>query len=140
MLARVETSVPGNSLPVKNLEALVGAAGWARLPAAVRARFGNGARAALYKGDGFFERTKLGFLWALAGTLFGRPLPARRGRALVEIRVATDARGEVWARCYRFANGAETALSVKHAGNGPWLEERAGALIMRLKVFEENRA
>jgi hypothetical protein len=126
--------------PAKDIEALVGAAGWSRLPARVRARFASNVSAADFAGTGSFEANGFGRVFAIAGLLFGRPLPLRTGAAAVRIEVRACARGEVWTRAYRFANGAEIVSSVKHAGAGRWLEERAGALIMRLSVFEEGGA
>ncbi len=127
-------------LPAKNLEALVGAEGWARLPAAVRARFAANVRTADYQGAGMFEATPMGRAFACLGFLFGRPLPVRTGGADVAIQVRTEPRGEVWTRTYRFAKGIEIISSIKHAGAARWLEERAGPLIMRLDVFEQNSA
>src|SRR5262245_12971111 len=126
--------------PSKNLEALVGAAGWTRLPAAVIARFGGAAMDAAFAGAGQFEASWIGRLFARLGFLFGRPLPAHAGPARVFIRVTPTPAGEVWTRIYCFENGDEIVRSVKHAGRGAWLEERAGPLIMRLNVFEENCA
>jgi hypothetical protein len=124
----------------KNLQALVGAAGWARLPDAVIARFGGAALDAEYAGEGRFEANWAGRVFARLGLIFGRPLPAHVGAAKVFIRVTQSAAGEAWTRIYCFAGGDEIVRSVKHAGRGAWLEERAGPLIMRLKVFEEKRA
>jgi hypothetical protein len=67
-------------------------------------------------------------------------LPLRAGAAAVHIAVRATADGETWIRRYRFADGEETVASVKHAGAGDWLEERAGPLIMRLAVSVENGA
>ena len=126
--------------PSKDIAALVGPAGWARLPAAVRARFGANVRGANYDGEGVFDASPLGRAFAILGLAFGRPLPLRTGTARVRIEVRAQARGEVWRRVYQFANGVEPVSSIKHAGAGPWLEERAGLLIMRLDVFEEAGA
>ena len=126
--------------PPKNLEALVGPAGWARLPGAVIARFGGAAMDAAFAGAGQFEATWIGRLFARLGFLFGRPLPTHVGAAQVFIRVTPSAAGETWTRIYCFDDGDEIVRSVKHAGRGAWLEERAGPLIMRLNVFEEDRA
>lgn len=128
----------GKEPPAKDLEALVGAEGWARLPAAARARFASRTKTADYVGTGVFEATLLGRLFAYLGFIFGRPLPVRVGQADVAIRVRTEPRGEVWTRAYEFPNGMEIVSSVKHAGARDWLEERAGPLIMRLNVFEER--
>jgi Domain of unknown function (DUF4166) len=126
--------------PPKNLERLVGAAGWARLPPAIAARFGGACADCEFAGAGRFEANWLGRTFAALGFLFGRPLPIRAGAARVFIRVAPTPAGEEWTRIYCFANGDEIVRSVKHAGAGAWLEERAGPLIMRLAVFEENGA
>src|SRR5262245_41547000 len=53
----------GPRIPSKNLEALVGAAGWARLPAAVIARFGGAAMDAEFAGEGRFEASWIGRLF-----------------------------------------------------------------------------
>lgn len=121
--------------PSKNLEALVGAEGWARLPAAVAARFGACADAE-YAGEGEFHANWAGRAFAALGVLFGRPLPLGVGAARVAISVRQTPRGEVWTRNYDFLGREEVVRSVKHAGRGDWLEERAGPLIMRLAVFE----
>ena len=95
-LAALETTSPvnGGGSPAKNLEALVGAAGWARLPAAVIARFGGAAMAAEFAGEGEFEASWVGRIFARLGLLFGRPLPAHVGAARVFIRVRPTQAGE----------------------------------------------
>lgn len=70
------------------------------------------------------------------------PCPSQ-GRERVLERFAAGApssAGEAWTRIYCFEGGEEIVRSVKHAGRGPWLEERAGPPIMRLAVFEERGA
>jgi hypothetical protein len=106
----------------------------------VIARFGGAEMAAEFAGEGEFEASWVGRIFARLGLLFGRPLPAHVGRARVFIRVRPTPAGEEWTRIYCFAGGDEIVRSVKHAGRGAWLEERAGPLIMRLRVFEEERA
>src|SRR5262249_29969201 len=106
----------------------------------VAARFGGASVAADYAGEGVFEATTIGRALALFGMLFGRPLPLAVGAAHVFIRVNPTAAGESWTRIYCFEGGEEIARSVKHAGAGDWLEERAGPLVMRLAVFEERGA
>jgi len=123
----------------KNLAALVGEAGWARLPRRIAQRF-SGAMSADFEGVGRFESNLAGKAFALLGTLLGRPLPMHDGAAAVFIRVRPHHAGEAWVRRYVFAHGAETVRSVKHAGAGAWLEERAGPLVMRLRVFEHGKA
>ncbi len=126
----------------KGLAALVGSAGWARLPVRVAERF-SGAMSADFEGVGRFESSLVGTAFAFVGLLFGRPLPLSDGAAHVFIRVrplAPPGAGEAWVRRYAFAHAAETVCSVKSAGSGAWLEERAGPLVMRLRVFEHRRA
>jgi Domain of unknown function (DUF4166) len=124
----------------ETIERRLGAAAWARLPEAVRQRFSGGAQAREYVGDGEFKASFVGRVFALLGLALGRPLPLRTGSARVLIQVTRSAGGEVWRRAYAFAHGDEIVRSVKQAGNGAWLEERAGPLIMRLRVFEGRGA
>jgi hypothetical protein len=137
LLPGAARSVPA---PSKNLQALVGAAGWARLPPAAAARFGSRVVDAEFAGEGQFEASWIGRVFAWIGLIFGRPLPVRAGAARVYIRVIPRETGEEWTRIYGFADGDEIVRSIKHAGCGAWLEERAGPLIMRLAVFEQDRA
>jgi Domain of unknown function (DUF4166) len=120
----------------ETIERLLGAAAWARLPHAVRQRFSGGAEMREYVGEGEFKASLVGRVFAVLGVALGRPLPLRTGSARVLIQVKRTAVGEVWRRAYGFARGDEIVRSVKQAGGGAWLEERAGPLIMRLSVFE----
>jgi uncharacterized protein DUF4166 len=131
---------PKAEAPSKNLERLVGPEGWSRLPRAVVARFGGAATSAEFAGEGDFEANAVGRLFACLGVLFGRPLPLGRGKAAVFIRVTPTPAGEAWSRLYGFDGRDELVRSIKHKGDGDWLEERAGALVMRLKVFEDRGA
>lgn len=124
--------------PGKTLQRLVGAVGWARLPAAVRARFSG--ESAEYIGEGWFEASPIGRVFAWLGLALGRPLPLNTGSARVLIQVTPTADGEIWRRAYSFDASSEIVRSAKQAGRGPWLEERAGPLLMRLAVFEERGA
>jgi hypothetical protein len=124
----------------KDLERLVGAEAWARLPRAVRERFGAAAREAEYVGEGEFRANALGRFFAWIGSFVGRPLPLSTGPARILILVAPSAEGEMWRRLYSFPGRAELVRSIKRAGAGPWLEEGAGPLAMRLAVSEERGA
>ncbi len=128
------------NLELGGIERLVGAEGWARLPPAVRARFSGGEIMREYSGVGEFRASWIGRAFAWLGLALGRPLPLRTGRARVLIQVERNAAGELWRRAYEFAGGHEIVRSVKQEGSGAWLEERAGPLTMRLKVFEERQA
>src|SRR5262249_27522406 len=122
----------------RDLAALVGP-GWAQLSPTVQRRFAA-SRTKIFAGTGTFEATRVGRLLALPGLLFGRPLPLRTGEAQVRVNVSPEGRGDVWRRTYRFGGREETALSAKEIGRGAWLEERAGAVVMRLDVFVEGHA
>src|SRR5262245_21838154 len=120
----VDTCIIGTRaapLPGKNLARLVGPEGWARLPRSVAARFGGECLDATFAGEGRFEASWIGRVFAALGTAFGRPLPVRTGTARVHIRVAPTDSGETWTRAYRFAHGDEIVQSIKHPGRGAWL-------------------
>lgn len=133
-LARAPTSAPAGGK--QHLAALVGPA-WTSLSPAIQARFAPRTTRATFLGEGVFAANLYGRLCALAGVCFGRPLPLRTGLAFVDIEVAPGPRGETWTRLYRFKNGGEVVASTKHAA-GAWLEERAGPIVMRLRVFVEG--
>jgi hypothetical protein len=111
---------------------------WCSLSPAIQARFAPRAARAIYFGEGVFAANWFGRLCALAGACFGRPLPLRTGHASVDIEVAPGPGGEVWKRLYRFGPAAEVVASTKHTA-GAWLEERAGPVVMRLRVFVADR-
>jgi hypothetical protein len=138
MLARTQTPTPTKP----SLENLVGPEGWARLAPQVRARFARGR--ADYVGEGCFKANFWGRLCARAGILFGRPLPVRTGACALHIKVRPEnlrkGGGERWLRACDFAGHVELVTSIKRFGAGSWLEETAGHLIMRLRVFEQDGA
>jgi hypothetical protein len=116
----------------------VGLNDWAALPPEVRARFTDRAAVMRFEGTGRFEANAAGRVFAWIGLLFGRPLPLGAGEAAVAVDVRTTPKGQVWTRRYGFGRGVETVVSAKRLGRGPWLEERAGLLVMRLEVFRDG--
>lgn len=122
----------------RGVAGLLGVRDWAALPPEVRARFTPGAATLRFRGTGRFEANWAGRLFAGLGLLFGRPLPLGVGEAEVEVEVSTGPEGQTWRRSYGFEQRRETVVSTKHLGRGEWLEERAGVLLMRLKVFRDG--
>jgi hypothetical protein len=124
---------------------LVGEAGWARLPLAVRARFGAHAAAetVVYEGAMAVRATGLARLLAQACRLVGTPLAPWTGEAVpVRVTVRLDGRGLVWDRLYHF-DGRTPALvtSRKQVGrDGELLEMARGGLGLRSVVSEEGGA
>ena len=146
MTRSLTTSLPAADAPRSlDLPALVGAAGWARLPAAVRRRFGVDHGAATYVGRMELRCSPIGRVFALASRLFGSPLSAVTSTAVpTSVRVFDDGRGGmVWERSFHTA-GAEAphvVRSTKQLGDdGGLLERTDGGLSMALDVFEERGA
>ena len=128
-----------------DLAAVVGAAGWARLPAAVRRRFGLAHGAATYAGRMELRCSPVGRVFALLSRLFGSPLSGVTAAAVTaSVDVFADGRGGmVWER--RFHTAGERAphvvRSTKQLGaDGGLLERTDGGLSMALDVFEEAGA
>lgn len=128
-----------------DLSALVGAAGWARLPAAVRRRFAAGHADVVYEGRMDLHCSRLGRAYALLARLFGSPLTAARTQALpTRVRVQNDGRGGViWERSFAARPGIpqQTVRSTKLRGaEGGLVERTDGGLAMNLDVFEDQGA
>ena len=128
-----------------DLAALVGPAGWARLPAAVRRRFGVDHGAATYVGRMALRCNAAGRGFALLSRLFGSPLSGRSSNAVpTSVRVFDDGRGGmVWERRFHAADGRAPHIvrSTKQVGVDACLLERTdGGLSMALRVFEEHGA
>ena len=128
-----------------DLAALVGAAGWGRLPAAVRRRFGLDHGAATYTGRMELRCSPVGRAFALLSRLFGSPLSGVTAAAVpTSVDVFDDGRGGmVWER--RFHTAGERAphvvRSTKQLGaDGGLFERTDGGLSMTLDVFEEAGA
>ena len=146
MTRSLTTSLPAADAPRSlALPTLVGAAGWARLPAAVRRRFGVDHGTATYVGRMALRCSPVGRVFALASRLFGSPLSGVTANAVpTSVRVFDDGRGGmVWERSFHTAgDGAPHVVrSTKQLGDdGGLLERTDGGLGMALDVFEERGA
>ena len=143
-----------NTLPLRSqadarapldLAALVGASGWARLPAAVRRRFGVDHGAATYVGRMALHCSPAGRVFALLSRLFGSPLSGVTSNAVpTSVRVFDDGRGGmVWERRFHAADARapHVVRSTRQVGaDGGLLERTDGGLSMALHVFEERGA
>jgi len=128
-----------------DLPALVGSAGWARLPAAVRRRFGVDHGAATYVGRMDLRCSPVGRVFAALARLFGSPLSGATATAVpTSVRVFDDGRGGmVWERSFHTAGAGapHVVRSTKQLGGDAGLVERTdGGLAMALEVFEERGA
>ncbi len=133
-----------------DLSDYVGAAGWARLPAAVRRRFGAGHPDVDYTGRMDLRCSGIGRIYACLSRAFGSPLTGLQARGLAAtVRVRGNGQGGVvWERLFGdAANGAAGAATVRSTkepgmgGPGGQLTERTdGGLAMALDVIEEDGA
>ena len=128
-----------------DLPALVGTTAWARLPAAVRRRFGIDHGAATYVGRMELRCSPAGRVFAALSRLFGSPLSGVTSAAVpTSVRVFDDGRGGmVWERSFHTAGGRapHVVRSTKMLGAGGGLLERTdGGLSMALDVFEARGA
>jgi hypothetical protein len=126
-----------------DLPALVGAAGWARLPEAVRRRFGVDHGAAIYVGRMALRCSPAGRVFAALSRLFGSPLSGVTSTAVpTSVRVFDDGRGGmVWERSFHTADGRapHVVRSTKSlGGDGGLIERTDGGLSMALRAFEER--
>jgi len=129
-----------------DLAALVGAEGWARLPAAVQRRFGLAHADTTYIGHMELGCSRIGGLYARLAHLFGGPLTRINASAVTTtVRVSGNGRGGVvWERAFHRrgrlgAGHARVVRSTKEPGpDGGLLERTDGGLSMALDVFEEN--
>ena len=124
---------------------LMGEAAWARLPAAVQARFAAGAHAetCVYAGRMSVRASWLGALFAHACRLIGTPLAPWVGEDVpVDVIVgAAPAGGVTWARSYRFEGRAPVVVSSRKLMSPTGLLEVVrGGLGMRLVASEEAGA
>jgi hypothetical protein len=126
---------------------LVGPAGWARLPPAIRARFGRPVYACeRFEGRMIaVEASRVGLLFAGLARLIGTPLAPHRGRDVpvtIELRPEFRGAGVVWDREYRFPDRRPILVtSTKRlASNGDLLECVGGGFGMSLDVFKRDRA
>ena len=128
-----------------DLSALVGSAGWTRLPAAVRRRFGVDHGAATYVGRMELRCSPVGRVFAVLSRLFGSPLSGATATAVpTSVRVFDDGHGGmVWERSFHTAGAGapHVVRSTKQLGGDASLVERTdGGLAMALEVFEEGGA
>jgi hypothetical protein len=129
--------------------ALLPAGDWARLPRAVRRRFGRRLaplESAVYVGEVVHTRlSAFGWLYAACARLAGSPLPlASGGRVPAAVVVTEDdvAGGQSWTRLYARAGRAPQVIhSAKRFAGPTGLEECVGAGVgMRLVLTVEDRA
>jgi len=126
-----------------DLAALVGPAGWARLPAAVRRRFGRGHGSATYAGRLALRCSLAGRVFAALARAFGSPLSGTTDEVPAAVRVFDDGRGGmVWERHFHTvdAGAPHVVRSVKQQGAGGLEERTDGGLGMDLRVFEDGGA
>ena len=146
MTPSLTTPLPAPAAPRRlDLAALVGAGGWARLPAAVRRRFGVDHGAATYVGRMELRASPVGRVFAALSRLFASPLSGATSTAVpASVRVFDDGRGGmVWERSFHTAgdNAPHRVRSTKQLGGDGGLRERTdGGLAMALNVFEEHGA
>lgn len=131
--------------PALDLPALVGAAGWSRLPTAVQHRFAVAHADATYEGHMDLRCSAVGHIYAALARVLGGPLTHLNTNAVpTTVRVSGNGRGGVvWER--RFHTGAagqdRVVRSTKELGaDGGLLERTDGGLSMSLDVFEEAGA
>lgn len=127
-----------------DLATVVGAPGWARLPAAVQRRFAAGHGDAVYAGTLDLHCSAIGRCFAWLSVVLGGPLTTLRATAAAEVRVHANGRGGVvWERCLKLPGraGERVVRSTKEPGpDGGLVERTDGGLAMDLRVFEEDGA
>jgi hypothetical protein len=114
--------------------ALLGEAGWARLPESVRRRFGQhveGGRTLVYVGEIVECRmSRAGWWLAQLGRLIGSPLPLGRDAlvpATVSVTEDKAGGGQLWTRIYGRAHGfPQVVHSAKRFAGPTGLEEYVG--------------
>jgi len=127
-----------------DLAALVGAAGWSRLPPAVRRRFGRGHGTATFVGRMTMRCSAAGRVFAALAKAFGSPLSSATDDAVpASVHVSGDGRGGmVWERCFHTAGPGlpHVVRSVKRMGASGLEERTDGGLGMGLRAFEQGGA
>ena len=121
---------------------VLGESAWLRLPAAVRARFGEPVLAVDYVGEFDVVRASpLGRVIAWLCQAIGSPVVPRTGQNVpAVIHVGPVARGASWLREYRWPNGGTCQVhSTKVIGHdGTLIEELPARLRMPLYVYERQ--
>jgi len=141
--AGAAVSATGAAPAPLDLAALVGAAGWQRLPGAVRRRFAAGHAPVVYEGRMDLACSGVGRLFAALSAVFGGPLTGLRADAVpTRVRVLPDGRGGViWQRHFLRRGAADRVVqSTKQLRDGGLVERTVGGLAMRLAVFEARGA
>jgi len=128
----------------RGLRHVLGEGAWHRLPAAVRARFGEPVVAVDYVGEFEIVRaSRLGRLIAWVCRLIGSPVVPRTGvNVPAVVHVGPTSRGVAWHREYRWP-GSEPCLvrSTKVIDRaGRLIEQLPARLCMPLDVFERDGA
>ena len=142
------TAPPGDIGDLR-FRTLVGEAAWARLPEAVRTRFGkmlSAAAIAIYAGEIVECRMSwAGWLLAQAARLIGGPLPTRRDvfvPAAVAVTEDPASGGQIWTRVYGRRRGFPQVINSCKSFSGPTgLEERIGGgfgIALRVEVEGEG--
>ena len=133
-------ALSGHEAP--GLRGVLGEAAWERLPARVRARFGEPVLAVDYVGEFDVVRASVvGRVIAWLCQAIGTPIVPRTGRNVpAVIRVGPVARGASWLREYRWPRGGTCRVhSTKVIGsNGELVEELPAGLRMPLTVYERQ--
>lgn len=136
--AKDGTSHP-NTLP--DFERLLGAAAWARLPAAVRERFAVDAHLTTteYRGIACVRASFIGRALAHVCRCIGTPVAPYVGDDVrMSVRVYRDSHGIVWEREYAFPHRTCIVRSTKQVHDGALVEKLGAGLHMQLHVQEER--
>lgn len=124
-----------------DFEQLLGAAAWARLPAAVRARFAIDAHVATteYRGIASVRASLVGQALAHLCRCIGTPIAPYVGDDVrMTVRVYRNSDGVVWEREYAFAHRTCVVRSTKQMSDGALVEKLGAGLHMQLRVQEER--
>jgi len=145
-LPRRSTLPSAPSLPssIPDFERLLGPQAWARLPAAVRARFDTDAHSehvTVYSGRALVKANLVGRAFAHLCRCIGTPVaPFVGSEVAMHVRVYRNRDGIVWERRYQFAHGDCIVKSTKQLDGNRLVEKLGAGLHMRLRVLESDGA